>query len=86
MLVGPAAGRSAFGRLTVALLLRLLGWGALVSAIFALHSGEILLVLLAPYFGALLPVPTAQVWRLSESSTGSAAGGGYLRCYTPRWF
>ena len=26
-------------------------WGAIVAGIFLLHSGEVLLVLLAPYFG-----------------------------------
>jgi len=75
LLVGSAARRSAFRRLTVALLLRLLGWGAMVSAIFALHSGEILLVLLAVYIGAFCVLQRLgmQVVRKSTGSPLAAA-------------
>jgi pimeloyl-ACP methyl ester carboxylesterase len=50
-LLGPAVPGKSRRRLFMALLLRLTAWGAIVAGIFLLHSGEVLLVLLAPYFG-----------------------------------
>jgi len=50
LLGGPDAEKEFF-RLTTALGLRVLVWVVLVAGIFLLHSGEILPVLLAPYFG-----------------------------------
>jgi pimeloyl-ACP methyl ester carboxylesterase len=51
VLLGPLSARPPARRLTWALLLRLIAWGALIAAIFVLHSGQIFLVLLAAYFG-----------------------------------
>jgi len=50
-LLGPTVPGRGSRRLFTALLLRLTAWGAIVVGIFLLHSGEVLLVLLAPYFG-----------------------------------
>jgi hypothetical protein len=50
LLLGPTSARPAIRRLTYALLFRLIAWGALVGAVFTLHSGQIFTILLAPYF------------------------------------
>jgi pimeloyl-ACP methyl ester carboxylesterase len=50
-LLGPTVPGKGSRRLFTALGLRLTVWGAIVAGIFLLHSGEVLLVLLAPYFG-----------------------------------
>ncbi len=50
-LLGPTVPGQGSRRLFTALLLRLTAWSAIVAGIFLLHSGEVLLVLLAPYFG-----------------------------------
>jgi len=49
-LLGPASQEKEWKRLLMALVIRLLIWLVLVGGIFFLHSGEILPVLLAPYF------------------------------------
>jgi pimeloyl-ACP methyl ester carboxylesterase len=48
LLVGNSAARPAKLRWAMALAFRLLGWGALMAGLFWLHSGEVLLLLLAP--------------------------------------
>jgi pimeloyl-ACP methyl ester carboxylesterase len=70
--LGPASPGKGWQRLLTALLLRLTAWVALVAAIFFLHSGEILLVLLAPYFGLFCLL---QGWGMSvvREVTGSPA-------------
>jgi alpha/beta superfamily hydrolase len=53
LLLGPAtpgAPNKGWRRLLTALLLRAVAWAALVAGVFFLHSGEVLLVLLAPSF------------------------------------
>jgi len=50
LLLGSPAARPPARRLTWALLFRLVGWAALIAAVFVLHSGQIFLVLLAVYF------------------------------------
>ena len=50
-LLGPTLPGKGSRRLFMALGLRLTAWGAIVAGIFLLHSGEVLLVLLAPSFG-----------------------------------
>jgi hypothetical protein len=52
--------------------LRLVLWAALVAGVFYLRSGEILLVLLVPYF-ALLFVLQRRGTDLVRQETGSAA-------------
>jgi pimeloyl-ACP methyl ester carboxylesterase len=49
--LGPTVPGRGPRRLFTALFFRLTAWGAIVAGIFLLHSGEVLLVLLAPYFG-----------------------------------
>jgi pimeloyl-ACP methyl ester carboxylesterase len=51
LLLGPATPANRPTRLLIVLLFRLVAWGALVTGVFFLHSGEVLLVLLAPSFG-----------------------------------
>jgi pimeloyl-ACP methyl ester carboxylesterase len=50
LLLGPATPLNGWRRLLTALLLRAVAWAALVAGVFFLHSGEVLLVLLAPSF------------------------------------
>jgi pimeloyl-ACP methyl ester carboxylesterase len=49
LLLGPLAARSRAARIWLALALRLIAFGALVFGIFVLHSGAILVILLAVY-------------------------------------
>jgi pimeloyl-ACP methyl ester carboxylesterase len=49
--LGPTVPGKGSRRLFISLGLRLTAWGAIVAGIFLLHSGEVLLVLLAPSFG-----------------------------------
>jgi len=50
LLLGPMVPGKRSRRLFTALGLRLTAWAAIVAGIFVLHSGEVLLVLLAAYF------------------------------------
>jgi pimeloyl-ACP methyl ester carboxylesterase len=72
ILVGPATAGTGLWRMVMALLLRLTAWGALVVGLFFLHSGAVLLVLLAPYFGVFCVL---QRWGMSvvREVTASAA-------------
>lgn len=75
LLLGPASPGKGQQRLFTALFLRLIAWGAIVAGIFLLHSGEVLLVLLAPYFGlfCLLQRWGMNVVREVTSSAAAAA-------------
>jgi dienelactone hydrolase len=70
-LLGPARNRSGLGRLSLALLLRLIAWGAVMAGILLLHSGEILLALLAPYL-ALFCILQRRGMDIVRNETGSA--------------
>ncbi|HXY25237.1 MAG TPA: alpha/beta fold hydrolase [Candidatus Acidoferrum sp.] len=70
--LGPAATRKGWRRLATGLALRLVAWLALVLGVFYLHSGEILLVLLAPYF-ALVMLLQRRGMDIVREETGSAA-------------
>ena len=72
LLLGPPSPGMGPTRLLTALLLRLVAWGMIVAGILLLHSGEILLVLLAPYFGLFCLL---QVWgmKVVREVTASAA-------------
>ena len=70
--LGPAAGKSAARRLAAGLALRLVVWGALALGVFYLRSGEILMVLLGPYF-ALLFALQRRGMDIVRQETGSAA-------------
>ncbi|MGH9743332.1 MAG: alpha/beta hydrolase [Candidatus Acidiferrum sp.] len=50
LFLGPPSPGTGARRILMALSLRLLAWGALLAGLFLLHSGEVLPVLLAPYF------------------------------------
>jgi hypothetical protein len=70
--LGPADAAKPGRRLATGLSLRLVLWAALVVGVFYLRSGEILLVLLVPYF-ALLFVLQRRGMDLVRQETGSAA-------------
>jgi hypothetical protein len=72
LLLGPASPGMGMRRLLNALLLRAVAWGAILAGIFILHSGEILLVLLAPYFAIFCVL---QIWgmKVVREVTASAA-------------
>jgi hypothetical protein len=53
ILLGPPRGQGAWTRVALAMSFRLLLWLTMVAGILWMHSGAILLVLLAPYFAAL---------------------------------
>ena len=72
ILVGPASSRSGWRRLTLGLSFRLLTWFALLIGIFYLHSGEVLLALLAPYM-ALFNVLQRTGADCVREATGSPA-------------
>ena len=61
-------------------MLRLIAWGALLGGIFLLHSGEVLLMLLAPYFGlsCLLQRLGMDVVRRETRSAAAAAVFGAI--------
>jgi alpha-beta hydrolase superfamily lysophospholipase len=75
VVLGPIAVRSGWRRLTMALALLLVVWLVLVGGVFYLHTGEILLGLLAPYF-ALLFVFQRMGSDLVRRETCSAAAAG----------
>jgi len=71
--LGPVADKSrGWRRLGAGLLLRLVVWSAFLLSIFFLHSGEILLVLLGPYF-LLVQVLQRRGMDIVHEETGSAA-------------
>jgi hypothetical protein len=72
ILLGARAEKSTRRRVALAMFYRLLLWLTMVFGILIMHSGEVLLVLLAPYFAA---VSIAQRWGMEvvREVTGSAA-------------
>jgi len=72
LLLGSASPGRGTRRLLDALLLRVVAWGAIIAGILLLNSGEILLVLLAPYFGLFCVL---QIWgmKVVREVTASAA-------------
>jgi hypothetical protein len=80
-LLGPPSRWQGLGRLGAGGLLRLSGWLALVSAIFFLHSGEVLLALMAPYlaiFSVLQRTGMDVVRKGTGSPTAAAVFGAIL--------
>jgi pimeloyl-ACP methyl ester carboxylesterase len=75
LLLGPARARLGKVRLLVALAFRSIIWTVLIGGIFLLHNGEILPLLLAPYFAVfcLLQRTGMDVVRKSTSSPLAAA-------------
>jgi pimeloyl-ACP methyl ester carboxylesterase len=72
IIAGPLLSRGPVKRLELILSLRLMAWGALLGGIFFLHSGQILLMLLAPYFGLFCLLQRASMDVVGRE-TGSAA-------------
>ena len=70
--LGPTLATSGARRLLSGLILRLALWGTLVAGIYGLHSGETLLVLVAPYFALFCLL---QRWGMNivRKDTGSPA-------------
>jgi pimeloyl-ACP methyl ester carboxylesterase len=68
--LGPAADKSAWRRFAAGLSLRAIAWGALALGVLYLHSGEILMVLLLPYF-VLLHVLQRRGMDIVHLETGS---------------
>ena len=71
-LLGPVQAGKRWRRLTLALSFRVISWAALLGGIFVLHSGEILMGLLAPYM-ALCNVLQRSGMDIVREKTGSAA-------------
>ncbi|HEY6944073.1 MAG TPA: hypothetical protein VI431_02960, partial [Candidatus Acidoferrum sp.] len=69
--LGPAANTSAWRRFLAGLSLRAVAWAALALGLLYLHSGEILMVLLLPYF-VLLHLLQRRGMDILRQETGSA--------------
>ena len=69
--LGPATSQSAWRRFTAGLSSRAAAWAALAIGVLYLHSGEILMVLLLPYF-VLLTVLQRRGMDIVHQETGSA--------------
>jgi hypothetical protein len=70
--LGPSALRGAGRRFMTGLSLRAVAWGALAAGVLYLHSGEILMVLLTPYF-VLLHVLERRGMDIVRQENGSVA-------------
>jgi pimeloyl-ACP methyl ester carboxylesterase len=71
-LLGPAESGKKWRRLALALTLRLITWGALMAGVLVLHSGEILMGLLALYMG-MFNLIQRRGMDIVRTETGSAA-------------
>jgi len=71
-LLGPVEREQKWRRLALALILRLITWGALMGGILFLHSGEILMGLLAVYM-AVFNLLQRSAMDIVRNETGSAA-------------
>ncbi|HET7216238.1 MAG TPA: hypothetical protein VFL79_21800, partial [Terriglobia bacterium] len=81
ILLGPAGPGHALRRMLTSLAFRLVAWGAIVAGIFFLHSGAILLVLLAPYFALfclLQALAQCVVREVTASPAATAVFGAIL--------
>jgi pimeloyl-ACP methyl ester carboxylesterase len=80
-LLGPIKEGKRWRRLIAALTLRLIGWAALMGGVLFLHSGEILIGLLAPYL-VLLNIAQRSAMDIvreeSESAAATAVFGAIL--------
>jgi len=72
ILLGDTQELAGWRRLTAAMSFRFIAWLAILAGIYHLHSGEILLLLLAPYF-ILLSLFQRRGMDILRTSTGSAA-------------
>jgi pimeloyl-ACP methyl ester carboxylesterase len=79
--LGPTTVRTGWRRLLLAWSLLLIVWLALAGGFFYLHSGEVLLVLLAPYFAVLFLLQrfgVDLVYRETRSPAAAALFGAIL--------
>ncbi len=72
IITGPLALREGVKRLALALSLRFVCWSAMAVGVFFLHSGEILLILLVPYF-VVFCVMQRLAMDVVRAQTGSAS-------------
>ncbi|HYL85336.1 MAG TPA: alpha/beta fold hydrolase [Candidatus Angelobacter sp.] len=72
LFLGPVGKRSGWRRIGAGLLLRMVAWSALAIGVLHLHSGEMLLVLLLPYF-LLVHVLQRRGMDIVREETGSPA-------------
>ena len=82
ILLGPVASRSGWRRLALGLSFRVLTWFALLAGIFYLHSGQVLLALLAPYmalFNVLQRTGADGVREATGSPAAAAVFGAILQ-------
>jgi pimeloyl-ACP methyl ester carboxylesterase len=82
ILLGPVAARRGWRRLALGLSFRVLMWFALLIGIFYLHSGEVLLALLAPYmalFNVLQRTGADGVREATGSPAAAAVFGAILQ-------
>jgi len=81
LVLGPADERHAVRRVLLSLIYLGIAWGVLAFAVFHLHSGQIMLVLLAPFFilfSIFLRMGMQLVRRLSASPAAAAVFGAIL--------
>ncbi len=71
-LLAPARPGKKWSRLGLALLLRLIGWGTIMGGLYVLHSGEVLMGLLAMYM-ALFHILQRSGMDIVREESGSAA-------------
>src|SRR5262249_19256009 len=71
-LLGPFQRLAGWRRVALALSFRLIAWLAILTALYHLRSGEILLLLLVPYF-AVLSLLQRRAMDIVRLNTGSAA-------------
>jgi pimeloyl-ACP methyl ester carboxylesterase len=69
--LGPPQAEKIWGRIGLALSLRLITWGALMAGVLILHTGEILMGLLAVYM-ALFNLIQTSAMHIVHKGTGSA--------------
>ncbi|OLB82693.1 MAG: hypothetical protein AUI12_18405 [Acidobacteria bacterium 13_2_20CM_2_57_6] len=74
-LLGPIQSGKTWRRLTLALTLRLISWGALMGGVLILHNGEILMALLSLYMAVFNLVQRSgmDIVRTETGSAGAAA-------------
>src|SRR5260370_3376715 len=77
ILLGPLQQGKRWRRLALALTLRLMSWGAMMGGVLLLHSGEILIGLLAFYM-ALFNILQRSGMGIVHEGTGSAGRTGAL--------
>jgi len=83
-LLGPVQGKR-WRRLALALTLRLISWAAMMGGIFLLHSGEILIGLLATYL-ALFNIVQRKGMDIVRTETDSAAAAALFGAILRRAF